>query len=135
MILYGEYYFPRSSVEEQLVFKDVLRAPGLVLAHLGIVESAYDSWITICAIYYVVVYVNMCVLNGLVFCTIYWKIPRTHLGVQVKDFLVNCISMSAYQVLWDYMIGTGWTRMTTGNLTPMEILRDILFWILGFELA
>jgi len=54
---------------------------------------------------------------------------------QVKTIEINFFLLPFMQVLWDFSIENGFTKVTSGNLHPMIILRDILLWILSFEWA
>ena len=63
------------------------------------------------------------------------KTPSTHLDVQAQDALTNFVLLGAYQTVWDVLACLGYTKLTTGNLDPLRLVRDIVLWQLAFELS
>jgi len=61
--------------------------------------------------------------------------PTTHLKVQLRAISVNFLILPAYQLVWDHLSIMGYTKVTTGNLEPLTVVRDIFLWMLVFELT
>ena len=68
----------------------------------------------------------------------WWKpnaVPHKHFSEQMARAQTNFFLLIAYQTLWECCILNGWTKVVTGNLQILEIIRDVLLWMLVFELS
>ena len=71
-----------------------------------------------------------------IFFRILRKTPDTHLGTMLKTIAPNLtLFLPAYQVVWEYLILKGWTKVTSYRTSPQEILFDTFLWMLIFELT
>eukprot|EP00937_MAST-01D_sp_MAST-1D-sp2_P004126 g4126.t1 len=62
-------------------------------------------------------------------------VPRTHLAAQVRAIAGNMLILPLFQTAWDVLAVAGVTRQTTAHLAPSTIARDVLLWMLVFELT
>jgi sterol desaturase/sphingolipid hydroxylase (fatty acid hydroxylase superfamily) len=126
MLVWASTWWPYSSAEEQTTFLLRMNFTGL------------QSIAAILAVYLVASIVCMSSITATTWRLMKWWYPSTpslHLAAQLKTISVNMVLLPAYQTLWDYFAVLGYTKQTTGNLSPLLLLRDGCLWVLVFEWA
>lgn len=63
------------------------------------------------------------------------NISTTYLEEQLKAIKINMILLSAMQTVFDIGVWCGYTKVTMGNDTVIEIIRDVILWMLMFEIT
>lgn len=62
--------------------------------------------------------------------------PTLHVSTQLRTIIVNLgIVLPVYQVVWEFLVIQGYTKVTMGRLDPVSVVLDSLLWMLGFELC
>lgn len=107
----------------------------------GFADGTLSNTIATWASYYLITVLSLCGVTALVWYGIIQKVaptpltPSTHFAEQARCIATNFAILAVYQVAWDVLICTGYTKQTLGHFDLVAVLRDSLLWMLVFELT
>lgn len=139
LVVLGEHYFPHRTPESQQVA--IYEAFNVGGAFLPVGTSVWHRAAPY-AVFFLMTGVSLSGLTLMLYFVMQYLRPRTSpqtfefvLSKQLKTIFFNlAVLLPAYQTFWEWLVNSGYTKVTIDRLSPFHIVGDIFLWVLAFEL-